>query len=130
LQSAPWKDHLFTIEPTLEHKNPILYVLYPEHSDDPSSKWRIQCVPESPDSFINRRSLPEAWRGVRDADLSKVSGIPGECEVERCEVERCEVERRCMGDVFAKAAIGRSAFAYRVGPSPHHRLRHGFCFSY
>ncbi|RSH84540.1 uncharacterized protein EHS24_006062 [Apiotrichum porosum] len=76
-QSAPWKDHLFDIEPTLQPAAEILYVLYPESSEDPNSKWRIQCVPESTDSFINRKSLPEAWRGVRDADLSKVSGIPG-----------------------------------------------------
>jgi uncharacterized UPF0160 family protein len=26
---------------------------------------------------VNRLSLPEAWRGVRDADLEKVSGIAG-----------------------------------------------------
>jgi len=79
LQSAPWKDHLFTIEATLDQDaNPILYVLYPEDSANPHSKWRIQCVPKSPDSFENRRSLPEAWRGVRDHELSKVTGIPGE----------------------------------------------------
>ncbi|KAL1413062.1 hypothetical protein Q8F55_000811 [Vanrija albida] len=76
-QSAPWKDHLFNIEPTLNPSSKILYVLYPESPDKADSKWRIQCVPESSDSFINRKSLPEAWRGVRDADLSKVSGIPG-----------------------------------------------------
>ncbi|WVQ80700.1 hypothetical protein IAT38_002805 [Cryptococcus sp. DSM 104549] len=76
-KSAPWKDHLFTLEPTLPAtSSPILYVLYPE-SDAPGSKWRIQCVPQSPDSFINRKSLPEPWRGMRDEKLSEVSGIPG-----------------------------------------------------
>lgn len=55
----------------------VLYVLYPEQPDNENSKWRIQCVPESPDSFTNRKSLPEAWRGVRDQELSEVSGIPG-----------------------------------------------------
>jgi uncharacterized UPF0160 family protein len=76
-QSAPWKDHLFSIEPTLQPPAKILYVLYPENPEKSDSKWRIQCVPESPDSFVNRLSLPEAWRGVRDADLEKVSGIAG-----------------------------------------------------
>ncbi|RXK36769.1 hypothetical protein M231_05930 [Tremella mesenterica] len=75
-KSAPWKDHLFSLESTLSPPQQILYVLYPE-SDAPGSKWRIQCVPESPDSFLNRKSMPEAWRGVRDAELSKVSGING-----------------------------------------------------
>ncbi|WRT67863.1 uncharacterized protein IL334_004837 [Kwoniella shivajii] len=77
-KSCPWKDHLFTLEPTVSpsSSSPILYVLYPE-SDAPGSKWRIQCVPESPDSFKNRKSLPEPWCGMRDDKLSEVSGIPG-----------------------------------------------------
>jgi len=49
----------------------VLYVVYP----DESGKWRIQCVPESPDSFISRKPLPEPWRGVRDEELSQLSGI-------------------------------------------------------
>ncbi|ORX37342.1 metal-dependent protein hydrolase [Kockovaella imperatae] len=76
-KAAPWKDHLFLLEPSLPSApSQILYVLYPE-SEAPNSKWRIQCVPVNPDSFENRKSLPEAWRGVRDQDLSKVSGIDG-----------------------------------------------------
>ncbi|WVQ86858.1 hypothetical protein IAS59_000574 [Cryptococcus gattii] len=75
-KSCPWKDHLFTLEPTLpQTSSPILYILYPE--SETSSKWRIQCVPESPDSFVNRKSLPEPWRGMRDSKLSEISGIPG-----------------------------------------------------
>ncbi|KAI9634991.1 putative GAMM1 protein [Dioszegia hungarica] len=76
-QSCPWKDHLFNLEPTLPPApSPILYILYPE-SDTPSAKWRIQCVPKSTDSFENRKSLPEAWRGVRDSELSAVAGVKG-----------------------------------------------------
>ena len=73
---SPWKDHLFSIEPTLSPASEILYVLYPE-SDAPDSKWRIQCVPKNSDSFENRKSLPESWRGVRDDKLSEVAGIKG-----------------------------------------------------
>jgi uncharacterized UPF0160 family protein len=75
-QAVPWKDHLFSIEPTLQPASTILYVLYPE-SEAPGAKWRIQCVPESTTSFVNRKSMPEAWCGVRDAELSKASGIEG-----------------------------------------------------
>ena len=76
-QGSPWKDHLFALEPTLAPaQSQILYVLYPEN-DAPGSKWRIQCVPQSSDSFENRKSLPEAWRGVRDDKLSEVAGIKG-----------------------------------------------------
>lgn len=45
--------------------------------DDREHKWRIQAVSESAGSFINRKSLPKAWQGLRDAELDKVSGIPG-----------------------------------------------------
>lgn len=75
-ESCPWKDHLFSLESESSDNTKILYALYPE-SEAENSKWRIQCVPVSPDSFENRKSLPEAWRGVRDADLSKVAGIEG-----------------------------------------------------
>ncbi|EJT50954.1 GAMM1 protein [Trichosporon asahii var. asahii CBS 2479] len=71
------QDHLFSLEPTMAKETKILYVLYPENPDNENSKWRIQCVPESPDSFTNRKSLPAAWRGLRDEELSKESGIPG-----------------------------------------------------
>ncbi|CAD6578156.1 MAG: hypothetical protein TREMPRED_002124 [Tremellales sp. Tagirdzhanova-0007] len=40
-QSAPWKDHLFTLEPNLASApSAILYILYPE-GDEPGSRWRI-----------------------------------------------------------------------------------------
>lgn len=74
-QSVPWKDHLYKLEASTGNGQ-ILYILYPE-SEDAKTAWRIQCVPESKDSFKSRKPLPEAWRGVRDADLSKVAGIDG-----------------------------------------------------
>ncbi|GAB0134430.1 hypothetical protein EsDP_00002803 [Epichloe bromicola] len=72
-QSVPWKDHLYGLE---YGKPSVLYVLYPE-SASPGAKWRIQCVPESPDSFLSRKPLPEAWRGFRDQELDAISGISG-----------------------------------------------------
>ena len=77
-KGCPWKDHLYTIEaeddsPALEK---VLYVLYPENENE-DSKWRIQAVAVSKDSFESRKALPQAWRGVRDDELSKLTGIEG-----------------------------------------------------
>ncbi|KAK7415350.1 hypothetical protein QQZ08_012374 [Neonectria magnoliae] len=72
-QSVPWKDHLYALE---DGTPAVLYVLYPE-SPQPGAKWRIQCVPESKDSFVSRKPLPEAWRGFRDEELDGISSIPG-----------------------------------------------------
>ena len=31
----------------------------------------------SPDRFESRKALPAQWRGLRDDELSKLTGIPG-----------------------------------------------------
>ncbi|XP_076860625.1 MYG1 exonuclease [Brachyhypopomus gauderio] len=69
---CPWKEHLFSLEKELKVEVPIKFVLYP----DQSGQWRIQCVPAGINTFQNRLSLLEEWRGVRDDDLSQLSGIP------------------------------------------------------
>lgn len=68
---CPWKDHLFSLEEELAIKGQILYLLY----EDLSGQWRIQCVPEELGTFTNRKSLPETWRGIRDSELSSLTGI-------------------------------------------------------
>ena len=70
----PWKEHIIDIEKELDIRKPIKYVLY---QDTTNQRWRIQCVPVRADSFENRLSMPAKWRGVRDEELSKLSGIPG-----------------------------------------------------
>lgn len=70
---CPWKGHLFNIEEELEIFGEIKFVLYP----DASGNWRVQCVPEELSSFKNRLSLLDKWLGVRDQELSDLSGIPG-----------------------------------------------------
>ncbi|KAG8693673.1 hypothetical protein FRC08_008972 [Ceratobasidium sp. 394] len=73
---TPWKEHLFELEKSfeiLEDQKPF-YVLYP---DETGGNWRVQAVPVSQDSFESRKALPELWRGVRDAQLDEVTGIPG-----------------------------------------------------
>lgn len=85
---APWKDHLYTLEDEEGVSNnsadtedgdaamgtKVLYVLY---EDITKSSWRIQCVPASKGSFQSRKALPEVWRGVRDEELSSVTGVDG-----------------------------------------------------
>jgi len=77
-QFLPWKEHLFELEADQENTaieaNKAIYVVY---MDDTANNWRIQAVPVSSDSFESRKALPEAWRGLRDEELSKVSGIEG-----------------------------------------------------
>ncbi|KAJ7597063.1 metal-dependent protein hydrolase [Mycena floridula] len=75
-QFLPWKEHLFEIETATASTEPAAatYIVY---GDGTSSDWRVQAVPLTPDSFESRKALPEKWRGLRDDELSSVSGIPG-----------------------------------------------------
>jgi uncharacterized UPF0160 family protein len=70
---CPWKEHLYELEE--EHKvSPLpLYVLY----EDEKKQWRVQAISAAPGSFDSRKALPEAWRGLRDEQLSAVTGVPG-----------------------------------------------------
>ena len=80
MQSADilFQEHLFELETdeknTVIEANKAIYVVYP---DETAGNWRVQAVPVSPESFESRKALPEAWRGLRDEELSKVSGIEG-----------------------------------------------------
>ncbi|XP_048339030.1 MYG1 exonuclease-like, partial [Sphaerodactylus townsendi] len=68
---CPWKEHLFNLEQELGIEKPIKFVLY----TDLSGKWRVQCVPVGLHTFQNRLSLLEKWRGLRNEELSQISGI-------------------------------------------------------
>mmetsp|Transcript_9006 Transcript_9006/g.16980 ORF Transcript_9006/g.16980 Transcript_9006/m.16980 type:complete len:418 (+) Transcript_9006:2143-3396(+) len=69
----PWKSHLYELEKEYKVDPLVKYVLY----TDQSGMWRVQAVTVEGQSFENRLSLPEEWRGVRDEDLTRVSGIEG-----------------------------------------------------
>jgi len=68
------QDHLFTLEQELGlgEQQTILYMLY-----NGGDSWRVQAVPAGMNTFANRKSLPEKWRGLRDAELSAVVGHEG-----------------------------------------------------
>jgi len=69
----PWKSSVYELEHQYKVDVPIKYCLY----TDQAGMWRIQCVSVEGKAFENRLSLPAAWRGVRDEDLSSISGIEG-----------------------------------------------------
>ena len=75
-RSCPWKDHLYKLEAENPDEEKVLYVLYSEGEHE-GAKWRVQAVGVSKDSFESRRPLPDNWRGLRDDQLSEVSGIEG-----------------------------------------------------
>jgi len=69
----PWRNYLYTFEKKHSVDPLIKFVLY----TDQSGMWRVQAVTVEGKAFENRLSLPEEWRGVRDADLESVTKIPG-----------------------------------------------------
>lgn len=71
---CPWKLHLFELEQEMTIEPTVKYVLY---QDDQSKSWRVQAVGIAPDRFESRKPLPTMWRGLRDEELSKETGIPG-----------------------------------------------------
>jgi uncharacterized UPF0160 family protein len=50
-----------------------LYVVKPKSS---GTDWEVECVRNDVHSFMNRRSLPEEWRGYRDEELAARTGVP------------------------------------------------------
>ena len=65
---------MYSIEEELGIKNDIQFVLY---EDGTGKMWRIQGINVEDGGFALRLALPESWRGLRDEELSSVSGIPG-----------------------------------------------------
>jgi uncharacterized UPF0160 family protein len=60
------------IETLLPFPEP-LFVIFPHDSE----MWRLRTVPKDPNSFVNRKNLPEKWAGKREEELEKVSGVKG-----------------------------------------------------
>jgi uncharacterized UPF0160 family protein len=49
-----------------------MFVIYPDFDGD---QHQIKTVPVEAGSFTARMDLPEAWAGLRDAELAAVSGV-------------------------------------------------------
>ncbi len=55
------------------HEMPdVMFVIYP---DSDGNQYQIKTVPIEAGSFTARMDLPEAWAGLRDAELAAVSGV-------------------------------------------------------
>ena len=50
----------------------VMFVIYPDSDGD---QYQIKTVPVEAGSFTARMDLPEAWAGLRDAELAAVSGV-------------------------------------------------------
>lgn len=74
-QFCPWTVHLFDLEQELNISPKITYVVFPASLS--RDIYRVQSVPKESSSFVLRRPLHEDWRGLRDEELSNVSGIKG-----------------------------------------------------
>lgn len=70
---CPWKQHLAELENEYNVKGLAKLVIFA----DTSGNWRVAGVPVTPESYLGRMFLPEPWRGMRDDELSKLTGVDG-----------------------------------------------------
>ncbi|XP_052902178.1 MYG1 exonuclease [Anopheles moucheti] len=70
---CPWKEHLYQLEQEQNLVGTPKYVIYCNKDND----WRVICVPVQPSSFVCRKFLAKPWRGMRDEELERLSGIAG-----------------------------------------------------
>lgn len=68
-QFAPWQDYVFDSEN--KKAGDILYVIFPSNRGG----YNLQCVPDLPGSFTQRKSLPKEWRGLNGKELQEVTGV-------------------------------------------------------
>lgn len=68
-QFVPWQEYIFSS--TSPKADEIQFVVFP--SNRGGYNW--QCVPDGLGSFGQRKSVPKEWKGLRDADIQKVTGI-------------------------------------------------------
>jgi uncharacterized UPF0160 family protein len=66
-RKLPWEKAVF--EGGL---NSLLFIVYP---NEDQTAWYCRTVPPEPNSFGQRLSLPEAWRGLQEEAFSEAAGI-------------------------------------------------------
>jgi len=65
-ETGPWQD-------ILVNETNALFVIFRSTEGD----WKVQCVPKEVGSFDMRKSLPSNWAGLKDDDLSTITGVQG-----------------------------------------------------
>ena len=69
-KGLPWLENFFDLGGI---KHPALFVIMPS-----GSHWKLRGIPPSYESRMQvRLPLPEAWAGLLENDLKRVSGIQG-----------------------------------------------------
>ncbi|MXQ14169.1 MYG1 family protein [Microvirga makkahensis] len=66
-RKLPWEKAVFENGLT-----DLLFVIYP---NEDSTSWYCRTIPPEPNSFGQRLSLPESWRGLQEEAFSKAAGI-------------------------------------------------------
>lgn len=69
--SCPWKEHVYDIEKENQLQGLIKFVFY----KDARGMFRVQAVSKGMDTFENRVSICEKYRGLRDDQLNEASGL-------------------------------------------------------
>lgn len=64
---CPWQETVIADEQFSE----LEFVVFP----DPTGSWRVQTIPLSMEGFKSRKDLPETWAGLRDLELSELTGV-------------------------------------------------------
>ena len=57
------------MEVLVDYSN-AFFLIFPQEKD-----WLVQCIPVAGEAFSKRKELPEAWAGLREGDLTKVTGV-------------------------------------------------------
>lgn len=50
----------------------IIFVVYP---NEQVGGWKVEAITTAPDNHISRKSAPDEWRGRRDEELQKITGV-------------------------------------------------------
>lgn len=92
-RGMPWQG------PAHDADLPVLFAVYP---DKGGVAWMVGCMPPEPGSFAQKLPLPEAWAGLRDAELARVSGVP---DAVFCHLKRFVGAARSREGALAMARI-------------------------
>lgn len=65
-KGGAWQEEILANAPK------ALYVVFQAPGE---GTWMAQCVPDALGSFGKRKALPEAWGGLRDEELQRVTGV-------------------------------------------------------
>jgi uncharacterized UPF0160 family protein len=90
------------------HRLPVLYAISPMSSGN----WMVDAMPPEPGSFAQRLPLPEAWAGLRDAELAAASGAEDAIFANTCRF--VDAATSSLGMNFNAAAARHSSVIYRA----------------